>query len=457
MTYRLNLAGNTDIAKLLLPMARKELETLKNQMSFANLGQLQRTVKLASGAVINVERVLGQDTINILVPEIEVKKEEAVEELQLTKNFVVIELISEACDSGYVIWNIEEGRLYSGFEDEAYPINEEALKDWIDTTFAEDVTEDDIYSVELAGETVIAGGTSANTGCGVLTNDIDFMTKYLAFYDAYGYCDWGEDACCIEMQWYESGAWQGQWETCPECEAVWIWEDKFTNITMKAFILGALKSYNLTIQVEAFKGETTCIRNETDYHDRDYYWPLVTYLPPGSEYDDWTACGRSQLPIIYKACHVEGLRYNCELKTSLGDFAVLELWNEYESIWTTACTWPSGNRETSKMWDGYDVPLVKGVYSAEVYVQIFGYWGRIKTVQAGSTTYEVTGEVKCAVNEYSSVNNVHPTEQEEDEGFTTSISELINKFIDDNTLTFATSADGIDLDIKIYKVPEETL
>ena len=79
MTYRLHVEGDTDAAKQLLPTARKELAVLKNQMKFAGLGQDQRTVVLSSGAIIHVESRLGQDTINIEVPEIE---EELVEEVK---------------------------------------------------------------------------------------------------------------------------------------------------------------------------------------------------------------------------------------------------------------------------------------------------------------------------------------------------------------------------------------
>lgn len=452
MPYRLRLHGDTDSAKLLLPTARRVLDELNRDMAFNSLGQLQKTVKLASGAIIKVTNILGQEVVDITFPEVEPVIPPVIEEeYTSTVNFVVIEVKNPVYDSKYIIWDVSTGALADAFILEEYPITEEDVEGWAASTLAEDVTEVGIYSVVLAGETSGNELGSANTGCGALTNTLSNYWGYYGFYDVpSGPCGYQYYWCCVEpREWYD-GAWHGTWETCPECGAVWGWYDQLRWYDMKAFILGPMKSYNLTIQVPgAFINGTTCVRNHAIIYEREYdsyVWQVYN-----SDYDE---CSPSELPAEDSACYQYGDVYDCTLKSPLGDFTALYLYDEVAKRWIATTCGPS-SYNISKEWLGYDVPINLTAFSGEVFVQLFGYWGRQIHEQRTSTTYNVVGDIKGAVNEYKSTLEIDPRLQEENADFTSIVNTLITDYISNNDLDFTTANEAIDLEVKIYEVPEE--
>lgn len=135
MTYRLHVEGDTDAAKMLLPMARKELGILKKHMEFANLGQHQRTVRLSSGAIIHVERVLTQDFVSIEVPEGKVKEEEIKEEIIIIPEYRIKltrihtdEILTPNCLTRMTFYNNKATSL----EDEDYIVFDYCVPDDVD-------------------------------------------------------------------------------------------------------------------------------------------------------------------------------------------------------------------------------------------------------------------------------------------------------------------------------------
>jgi len=451
MPYRLRLHGDTDSAKLLLPTARRVLDELNRDMAFNNLGQLQKTVRLASGAIIKVANILGQEVIDVTFPEVvPVIPPVVEEEYPITVNFVVIEVKNPVYDSKYIIWDVGSGALADAFVE--YPITEDDVDGWIAASMAEDATDNNgIYSVVLAGETSGNGLGSANTGCGALTNTLSNYWGYYGFYDVpSGPCGYDYYWCCVEpREWYD-GSWHGTWETCPECGAVWDWYDQLRWYDMKAFILGPLKSYNLTITVPgAFAGLTTCVRNHAIVYEREYN--SYSYNVYNTNYDH---CAHSELIAEDNACYQYGDVYDCTLKSPLGDFTPLYLYDEVTKVWVATTCGPS-SYNISKEWLGYDVPINLTVFSGEVFVQLFGYWGRQIHEQQSSTTYNVVGDIKCAVNEYKSTLEVDPREQLESVDFTMTVNTLITDYISSNSLDFSIANEAIDLEVKIYEVPEE--
>jgi len=273
MPYRLNIKGDTDAAKMLLPMARKELETLKTHMEFANLSQHQRTVRLSNGTIIHLERVFGQDTINIEVPEVEVIKEEVKEKLEQDKFFVIVSLDDKTC----IIWDAIANKLATQlFSD--YPVEYSEFEDrWIDKL--EDVGYN-LFNIEEAGENNFRNNNvSANTGCGTLVNEYtDEGHVEKCMYNNY----WDEPCqICRECSWFVSNPWCGN-ETYLQ-----VWEEDAEHGIAKAAI-SILSSYNLTIVSPSGDepplndaGLTSCVRNEIDWEEGGFEWMWELYMVSG--------------------------------------------------------------------------------------------------------------------------------------------------------------------------------
>lgn len=68
---RFGFTGDTKAAQAYGGIARTQLGILKNLMSFNNLQQLSRSIKLSDGTTIFVSSIFGQDTIRVDVPVIE--------------------------------------------------------------------------------------------------------------------------------------------------------------------------------------------------------------------------------------------------------------------------------------------------------------------------------------------------------------------------------------------------
>ena len=68
MATRYIASGDEFRAKQILGEGRHQLRILKNLMSFQKLQQLQRTVRLNDGTIIQCSSFFGQDTVNVFVP-----------------------------------------------------------------------------------------------------------------------------------------------------------------------------------------------------------------------------------------------------------------------------------------------------------------------------------------------------------------------------------------------------
>jgi len=323
-----------------------------------------------------------------------------------------------------------------------------------------DSVEDSAFTKVIAGEDTLYEGSSppavisANSGCGVLTND---------------YTDVGDST----MGRYST---QFCWPNCPEACHYWgeyygmdlncsddpdtakdiVYTESYAYGNMPAFVLpNVMKSYNLTLQegdvpfLDA--EETTCVRNSL-------FWEGGGFNP---QYTAFAAeCFASLHPpgtVIYPAMLVhtydfilEGEDYYNTWMTPLGNFETLNLYSR-DRQWDTTCNSGGAESEYEEKSLSNGTDFIVGAYDELVFVQIYGYLATLKTISVGGDpNYSLLSSIKGAVNYYIGKTLTESfLSQDENIGFSNSLRNLISEYA--NTISNVTDTDGIYFKVEIRK------